>query len=66
MLPAAFRKPSKNPHFSQEKLAQKAGIPFSTLTKIESGNTPNPSIDTVVKIADALEVGLDELMGRKG
>jgi transcriptional regulator with XRE-family HTH domain len=33
--------------------------------KIEAGYTPTPSIDTVVKIADALEVGLDELMGRK-
>jgi len=57
----AFRTKMK---LSQEKLAQKAGMPFSTLTKIESGNTPNPSIDTVTKIADALGVGLDGLMGR--
>ena len=52
-------------NLSQEKLAQRAGMPFSTLTKIESGNTPNPSIDTVMKITVALGVGLDELMNRK-
>ena len=51
---------------SQDKLARKADIPFSTLVKIEAGYTPNPSIETVMKIADALEIGLDELMGRKG
>jgi len=52
-------------NLSQDKLARKADIPFSTLVKIESGYTPNPSIDTVMRIADALGVGLDELMGRK-
>lgn len=50
---------------SQDKLARKADIPFSTLVKIEAGYTPNPSIETMMKIADALGVGLDELMGRK-
>ena len=52
-------------NLSQDKLARKADIPFSTLVKIEAGYTPNPSIDTVMRIADALGVGLDELMGRK-
>ncbi|MFH1778113.1 MAG: helix-turn-helix transcriptional regulator [Candidatus Omnitrophota bacterium] len=51
---------------SQDKLARKAEIPFSTLAKIEAGYTPNPSILTVVKISDALEIGLDELLGRQG
>ena len=50
---------------SQDKLARKADIPFSTLVKIEAGYTPNPSIDTVVKIANALGVGLDELVQRR-
>jgi len=51
-------------NLSQDKLARKADIPFSTLVKIEAGYTPNPSIEAVMKIADALGVGLDELMGR--
>ena len=50
---------------SQDKLSKKANIPFSTLAKIESGYTPNPSMKTLIKIADALEVSIDELVGRK-
>ena len=50
---------------SQDKLSKKADIPFSTLVKIESGYTPNPSMETLVKIADAFGVGLDELLGRR-
>jgi transcriptional regulator with XRE-family HTH domain len=50
---------------SQDKLAKKADIPFSTLAKIEGGYTPNPSIETLIKISDALGVGVDELLGRK-
>jgi len=49
---------------SQDKLSKKANIPFSTLAKIESGYTPNPSMETLIKIADALEVSIDELVGR--
>jgi len=50
---------------SQDKLAKKADIPFSKLAKIEGGYTPNPSIETLIKISDALGVGVDELLGRK-
>ena len=50
---------------SQDQLARKAGIPYSTFLKIESGYTPNPSIQAVASIADALAVSIDELVGRK-
>ena len=50
---------------SQDQLARKAGIPYSTFLKIESGYTPNPSIQAVVSIAGALGVTIDELVGRK-
>ena len=50
---------------SQDQLARKAGIPYSTFLKIESGYTPNPSIRAVLNIADALGVSIDELVGRK-
>ena len=50
---------------SQDKLSKIANIPFSTLTKIEAGYTPNPSMETLIKIADAFGIGLDELVGRK-
>lgn len=50
---------------SQDQLAKKADIPFSTLVKIEAGYTPNPSMGTLIKIADAFGISLDELVGRK-
>ena len=49
---------------SQDQMARKAGVPYSTYLKIESGVTPNPSIQTVLNIAVALEVSLDKLVGR--
>ena len=47
---------------SQDILSKKANLAFHTIAKIEAGSTPNPTIDTVKKIADALEVSLDDLM----
>jgi len=46
---------------SQDKLSKIAGITLHTITKIESGATPDPRIETVKKIAEALSVSLDEL-----
>jgi len=43
--------------------AKKANIPFSTLVKIEAGYTLNPSMETLIKIADAFGVSLDEVVG---
>lgn len=51
-------------NMSQDQLAKKANIPFSTLVKIEAGYTRNPSMETLIKIADAFGIGLDELVGR--
>jgi len=47
---------------SQDKLSKLAGITLHTITKIESGATPDPRIKTVKKIADALGVSIDDLM----
>ena len=48
---------------TQEGLARKADIPYTTLTKIESEVIKSPTIDTVVKIATGLEIGIDVLSG---
>jgi len=47
---------------SQDALSKKADLAFYTISKIEAGSTPNPTIDTVKKIADALDVSLDDLI----
>ena len=47
---------------SQDTLSKKADLAFHTIAKIEAGSTPDPRIDTVKRIADALGITLDELM----
>ena len=51
--------------WSQEKLAREAGISYNTLIKIERGVIKNPKIDTIIKIANALGVSIDELIKGK-
>jgi len=57
-----IKKYRKKLGISQDKLSKLAGITLHTITKIESGTTPNPRIETVKKIADALGVSVDELL----
>ena len=52
-------------NLTQQQLCQKANISFSTLTKIERGAIKSPSIFTVLAIANAVGVGLDELIGNR-
>jgi transcriptional regulator with XRE-family HTH domain len=47
---------------TQEALAIKAQIPYATLSKIESGKVTNPTVTTLKKIADALELSIDYLL----
>jgi len=47
---------------SQDKLSKLAGITLHTITKIESGATPDPRIETVKKISKALNISLDRLI----
>lgn len=47
---------------TQDALARRADIPYTTLTKIESNVITKPSIQTVAKIAEGLGVSIDELI----
>ncbi|MBU4210737.1 helix-turn-helix domain-containing protein [Patescibacteria group bacterium] len=47
---------------SQDRLARKADVPYTTLTKIETSVIKKPSVFVVVKIAKALGVTVDSLM----
>ena len=48
--------------WTQEKLAQESGISFHTLIKIERGNIKSPRLETLMKLAKALGVSLDDLI----
>ncbi len=55
----------KQKGWTQERLAIESGISYNTLIKLERNGIKNPKIETVIKLADALEVSLDGLVGRK-
>lgn len=46
-------------------LSEITGLGTGRLSEIETGVTSDPRISTIIKIADALDVTLDELVGRK-
>jgi transcriptional regulator with XRE-family HTH domain len=65
MLAQNIKRARLKKELSQEKLARLADISTVTLVKIEAGVAKEPTITTVAKIADALGVSIDELVGRK-
>ena len=64
MLAKRVKEYRKQKGWTQQKLAEKTGLSFNTVTKIEQGVGDSPTLKTLLKLADALDVGLDELVGR--
>ena len=48
--------------YSLEKVARLADLSLNTIVKIEKGVNKNPTIETLTKIAKALEVSIDDLI----
>ena len=55
-----LRKRDIKPH----KLAKELDIDVSGLYKLLRNKSSNPTIDTLIKLADYLDITLDELVGR--
>jgi len=49
---------------SQEEFAQKSGVKYTTLTKIESSVIKKPSVMVMDQIAKALGVSIEDLIPR--
>lgn len=47
---------------TQEALARKADISYNTITKLEEKGIKNPRMDTLKKLAIALNITVDELI----
>ena len=47
---------------SQDDFARKADVPYTTLTKVETGVIKKPSVFVVSKIAKILGVDIEELI----
>lgn len=52
-------------HISIYELASKSGLSDSYLGRLESGQRKDPSISTVIKIADALNISIEEIIEKK-
>ena len=55
----------KEKGYTFAKLSELSGISTGRLSDLASGKRNNPTMDTLIKLADALDVSLDELVGRK-
>ena len=47
---------------TQDDLAKKADIKYTTLMKVESGAVNKPSVQTMAKIAEALGISIENLI----
>lgn len=65
MIGKQIKELRKHKGWSQQKLAEESGLSFNTITRIEQGIGNSPTLKTLIKLANVLEVSLDELVGRK-
>lgn len=49
--------------WSQRMLSEKSGVKQAVISLIEQGYTKNPRVDTISKLAQALECTIDVLVG---
>jgi len=60
-----IRKYRKKKGLSQDRLTKMADITLTTLVKIENGINDNPTLNTLTKLADALDVSIADLIKKK-
>jgi len=49
-------------NLTQDDLARKSGVKYTTLSKIESGVVTKPTVQIIAKIAKALDVFIENLL----
>jgi len=62
MIGDNVKKLRKKNGLTQDALVRKADIPYTTLTKLESNVVKKPSVQTIAKIAKALNVDIEALI----
>jgi transcriptional regulator with XRE-family HTH domain len=56
-----IRKIRQKKGISQDRLSKEADLALNTIVKIETGESPNPTVETLEKIAKALGVSVADL-----
>ena len=64
MLSNKIEQLRKEKGYTFAKLSELSGISTGRLSDLATGKRNNPTMDTLIKLADALDVTLDELVGR--
>lgn len=62
LIAANLERIRKEREYSLEKVSKLSDLSLNTVAKIASGKNTNPTIDTLQKLAAALEVGVDDLI----
>ena len=62
MLADNIKRYRKKLKLTQESLSRKADISYNTVIKLESGGITDPRMETLKKLASALDIGIDELV----
>lgn len=57
-----LKKIRQEKNISQDRLSKLADLSLNTVVTVESGANPNPTIETLTKIANALGVKVDDLI----
>src|SRR4051812_32119803 len=57
-----FREKRRASGLSQRELADRAGLDFSYISKLENGRLPPPAADTIVRLAGLLDCPSEELL----
>lgn len=62
MLAENIKRYRKKLGLTQEALARKANISYNTIIKIEGKSIKDPRMNTLIRLADALGISIDELL----
>lgn len=61
-LASRIKKHRADLSLSREELADRACVNYNTIIKLESGDNQNPTISTLIAIAEAFRVPVDKLI----
>lgn len=62
----ALKELRRSKEVSQRELADRVGVDFSYISKIENNRMPPPAADTIERICRALDVSADDLLAMSG
>ncbi|MBI4322043.1 MAG: helix-turn-helix domain-containing protein [Chloroflexi bacterium] len=63
---AALRERRRAAGLSQRDLAERTGLDFSYISKVENGRVPPPAADTIVSMCNVLGVPAEEMLALTG